>query len=78
MRILPVIGWIFAALAAIVLLCLGVIWVQKRYPSENFDERQKLARGKASTLALIVGVVYFLGVCLWLLNQVEKPKTVEP
>ena len=78
MRIFPVIGWILVALAAIVLLCLGVLWVQKRYPSEEYDERQKIARGKASTLAMIVGVVYFLGICLWLLNQVEAPKTVEP
>ena len=78
MRIYPVIGWILVALAAIVLLCLGVLWVQKRYPSEEYDERQKIARGKASTLAMIVGVVYFLGICLWLLNQVEAPKTVEP
>ena len=78
MRILPVIGWILAALAAIVLLCLGVLWAQKHYPSEDFDERQKLARGKASTLAMSVGVVYFLGVCLFLLNQVEKTKTIEP
>lgn len=78
MRIFPVIGWILAALAAIVLLCLGVIWVQKRYPSEDYDERQKIARGKASSLAMIVGSLYFLGISTVLINQVEAPKTVEP
>ena len=52
MSILSVIGWILAALAGIVLLCLGVLWVQKRYPSEEYDERQKIARGKASSLAI--------------------------
>ena len=52
MRILPVIGWIVGILAGIVLLCMGVLWVQKRYPSEDYDERQKIARGKASSLAI--------------------------
>ena len=78
MRILPVIGWILAALAAIVLLCLGVLWVQKRYPSKEFDERQQIARGKAGNLAMIVGSLYFVCISIVLINQVEAPKTVEP
>ena len=78
MRIFPVIGWILAALVGIVLLCLGVLWVQKRYPSEDYDERQKIARGKASNLAVIVGMLYFLGISYTLINQVDNPKTVEP
>jgi hypothetical protein len=78
MRIFPVIGWILVALAAIVLLCLGVLWVQKRYPSEEFDERQKIAQGKASSLAMIVGSLYFVGISTILINQVENTKTVEP
>ena len=78
MQILPVIAWILAALAAIVLLCLGVIWVQKRYPSEEYDERQKIARGKASSLAMVVGSLYFVGISIVLINQVEGAKTVEP
>lgn len=78
MRILPVVAWILVALVGIVLLCLGVLWVQKRYPSEEYDERQKIARGKASNLAMIVGAVYFVGISTVLINQVEAPKTVEP
>ena len=78
MSILSVIGWILAALAGIVLLCLCVIWVQKRYPSEEYDERQKIARGKASSLAMIVGMLYFVGISIVLASQVETTKTVEP
>ena len=78
MELISLIGWIVAVLAGIVLLCLGVIWAQRRYPSEDYDERQKIARGKASNLALIVGSLYFVGISIVLINQVEAPKTVEP
>lgn len=78
MQILLMIGAILAVLVGIVLLCLGVLWLQKRFPSKSYDERQKIARANASTLAVIVGYLYFLAVAIVLINQVEGPKTVEP
>ena len=34
-------------LAAMVLVCLLVIWLEKELPGDQYDERQKIARGHA-------------------------------
>lgn len=78
MNLLLVTGVVLLVLAGIVLLCLGVIWLEKRYPSDEYDERQKQAMGKASRLGFISGMIYFLVVTVILIQQVDKPKTVEP
>lgn len=57
---------IFGALVALVLLCLGAIWFEKRAPGEDYDERQKIDRGNAYRISFHVGVVYFLGVLIYL------------
>ena len=66
MMVLNVLLLIFGVLAALVLLCLAVIWFEKKAPGEEFDERQKIDRGNAYRLSLHVGVFYFLGVFTYL------------
>ena len=78
MNMLWVIGGIFAAILLILALCAGVIFLEKRFPSDNYDERQKIAQGKANRLAMIVGLFYFLIVMAVLIRQVDGLKTVEP
>ena len=78
MSLLKVTGAILAVLAGIVLLCLGVIWLERKFPSKEYDERQKQAQGRASRLGMITGLIYFMVVTAVLIRQVEEPKTVEP
>ena len=78
MSLLKVTGAILAVLAGIVVLCLGVIWVEKRFPGGEMDERQRQAQGRASGFAMVLGMLYFFAVVLLLLRQVDGPKTVEP
>ena len=78
MSLLKVTGAILAVLAGIVVLCLGVIWLEKRFPGGNMDERQRQAQGRASGFAMVLGMLYFLAVMIVLLRQVDGPKTVEP
>ena len=78
MNMLYLILLICGALLGIVLLCLGVIYLQKKFPTEEFDERQMQAKGKASQLGMITGMIYFLVVIVVLLNQVDNEKRVEP
>ena len=47
-------------LALLVAVCLGVVWLERRFPGKKFDERQKIARGNAYRLSSWVGNVYFL------------------
>ena len=78
MNMLWVIGGIFAAILLILAFCAGVIFLEKRFPSDAYDERQKIAQGKANRLAMIVGLFYFMIVMVILIRQVDGPKTVEP
>lgn len=78
MNLLIVTGIVLLALAVIVLLCLCVIWVEKHYPSDEYDERQKQAQGRASRLGFITAMFYFGVVTVVLLQQVDGPKTIEP
>ena len=70
--------WMLGILVGIVVLCAGVIYLQKKAPGQEYDERQKIMRGKASDLSLTTGFVYFLVVTAILIRQVEGEKTVEP
>lgn len=78
MNMLMVTSVILGVFALIVLLCLGVIWLEKRFPSDEYDERQKQAKGNASRIGMITGMLYFIVVSAVLIRQVEEPKAVEP
>ena len=52
-----VIGFVFAV---IFVICALAIWIEKKYPGEKYDERQKQARGNAYRLTVICGMVYHI------------------
>ncbi len=78
MNLLIVIGIVLLVLAVVVLLCLGVIWLETNFPSAEYDERQKQAQGRASRMGFLTGMIYFGVVSLVLLQQVDGPKHIEP
>ena len=73
MNLLKVTCTILAVLTGIVVLCLGVIWLEKRAPGGDMDERQRQAQGRASGFAMVLGMLYFFVVVLLLLQQVDGP-----
>ena len=78
MSTISVIGVMLLVLVGIFLLCLGVAWAERNFPSEKFDERQKAVRGRAYRLAFWVGFGYMLCMIPILVVQVDGEKTVEP
>ncbi len=78
MTLLQVLIWILGILAAIVVLCIGTVWVERKFPGESYDERQKLSRGNAYRLSFWLGFFYSLIMVVILIRQVEGEKTVEP
>lgn len=78
MNLLSLVLMIGGVLLGIVLFCAGVIYWQNRNTSEEYDERQMQAQGRASQLAMTTGLVYFLFVIVILIRQVDLPKKVEP
>ena len=70
--------WMLGILVGIVLICAVVIFLERKFPGREYDERQKIMRGKASDLSLTTGFVYFLVITAILIRQVEGEKTVEP
>lgn len=70
--------WMLGILLGIVLLCAVVIFLERKFPGREYDERQKIMRGKAADLSLMTGLVYFLVVMMILVRQVEEEKTAEP
>lgn len=71
--------WIITlALVFVVALCVAAVWIEKHYPGEDYDERQKLAKGRAYRLAFWTGLVYYFCVAFFFLSQAEKEKVIEP
>lgn len=71
--------WSVGILAALVLVCFLVILFEKRAPGENFDERQKLARGNAYRVAFWTGAAYFAVAFAYLSsNEQERAVQIDP
>ena len=78
MTVMQYVGIVIGVLAAIIVFCIANMWIEKRYPSEDYDERQKLIQGRASSLGMGIGLIYLVVVMGILINQVDKEKTIEP
>lgn len=78
MSVFSAVLFILFVLACIILLCLAAVWLEKRYPVEEYDERQKAARGRGYRLSFWTGILYYTCVALVLIQQVNGEKTVEP
>ncbi len=69
MGILEMLLWLLGGLGAIILLCVCTLWLEKNFPGEEYDERQKIARGNAYRLSFGVGIIwtfaYILYITFW-------------
>lgn len=79
MKLSSVIGVLVAIVAAIIGVCIAARFLEKHFPRENFDERQKIARGNAYRVSFWLGIVYNLGVLIYLSGLMDGRKPlIEP
>ena len=52
-------------IAAVVAVCALAVYLERNFPSEKFDERQKIARGNAYRFCHWVGLVYYFGLMVY-------------
>lgn len=78
MSVIRIIGMIVGILVLVIGLCAAAVWAEKKFPGKEYDERQKIAKGRGYRLSFWVGTIYYLGVVLVLIRQVDGEKTVEP
>jgi len=78
MGVLNAVFLVVGILGVIFVMCLLAIFLERKFPSAKYDERQKLSRGKAYRVSFWMGAVYYLVVMAVMIFQVEKGKTIEP
>ncbi len=72
MTILEMLLWILGGLGVIVLICKAALWLERYFPGEEYDERQKIARGNAYRVYFYVSIIWLLlGLCLWIWLEEE-------
>lgn len=64
MTFIEAMGVLIAAALVLLGLCALVIWMEKKFPSKCYDERQNEVRGKAYKWAFLVGVMYYAALTL--------------
>lgn len=57
---------------AIVAVCALVVYLERNFTSEKFDERQKIARGNAYRFSHWIGMVYYFGLLVYFVFHVGK------
>lgn len=65
-------------MAALLLACCAVIWLERKFPGKKYDERQHDRRGRGYRFSWIVGGCYYLAVTVILIWQTGGEKAVEP
>ena len=78
MSVVSAIGVLFLVFLAIILLCLTVIWLEKRFPGKSHDERQDRSQGRACRLSFYIGLLYYGFVTMLLMALQRQGKTIEP
>lgn len=78
MSVMNAILMTIGALAMILIFCAVVIAVERKFPSERYDERQKQSRGNSYRLSFWTGAVYYLAVMAFLIFREEKEPLIEP
>ena len=63
-------------IASVVAACAVTVWLEKNFPSEKFDERQKIARGNAHRFSWWVGMAYYFGLMVYFVFHVGKNEWV--
>lgn len=77
MTILGAVLRILGVAAVLLVLCFGIIQWEKGEENERYDERQQTARGKGYRFCFWVGIVYFTGVMVYLMNCMEREPAIE-
>lgn len=68
-----------AVIAFIVMACLLAVYVGRNFPSDKYDERQKIARGNAYRFSHWMGMVYWLGLLVhFVMHTGESDWVIEP
>ena len=66
-------------IAFIVMACLLAVYVGRNFPSDKYDERQKIARGDAYRFSHWVGMAYWLGLLVhFVMHTGESDWVIEP
>lgn len=60
---------------AVLGLCALVLLVERKFPTDEYDERQKIAQGNAYRLCFWVNVILGMGLMIWQISQVESGKS---
>ncbi len=70
---------ILLLMAGVVILVFGIcalcLWLGKRLPEGNYDERQMADRGKGYRFAFFVGLFYYFGATIYIVT-VDAPAVV--
>lgn len=69
---------LFLCMTGIFLLCLGAVWLEKRFSGKSHDERQERSRDRAYRLSFGIGLIYYSFVTVLLMAQQKQGQTIEP
>lgn len=78
MSVMLVLFLAVVAIAVLAAVCAIVVYLERNFPGEKYDERQKVARGNAYRLCFWVGMVYYLILIPYLVMGVYDEWVVEP
>ena len=59
-------------IAAVVGACRLMICLERNFPSEKYDERQKIARGNAYRFSHWIGMIYYIGLMAYFVFHTGK------
>ncbi len=63
-------------IASIVVACVLAVYLERNFPTEKFDERQKIARGNAYRFSHWVGMIYYFGLLVYFTLHTGKSEWV--
>lgn len=64
MKVVDVLIWAVVAVLLLMAVCAGVIWLERKFPGKEYDERQKIARGNAYRFSFWTGMLYYFGLTM--------------
>ena len=64
------------AIVTVVGICALTVYLEREFPSEKFDERQKIARGNAHRFSWWIGMAYYFGLMVYFVFHVGKNEWV--